>query len=181
MPHRSSLFCSSPSVHLPLERRASLFSFSPSLSLYPTSRAATLPLSIIFRPETQALFSLSLSPFITEAPVHVWRIPVSRSRAIDKVILITESCSSLISDRYNHKPPVLSRCILPLTETSFVPRRSQMQHFIHIINGAQSNSYLIIDYCISIKVKKSFRLLKLSKVKNMENIKRYLNFLYIKF
>lgn len=98
MPHRSSLFSSSPSILLPL--RIHSFPLAPFIRL----------------PRRLFLFRLYSAParnagsprsFITAAPVHIWRIPVSCSRAIDKVIPITESCSSLIFDRYNHKPRVL--------------------------------------------------------------------------
>jgi len=92
MPHRSSLFSSSPSILLPL--RIHSFPLAPFIRL----------------PRRLFLFRLysaparnagSLRSFITAALVHIRRIPIS-CRAIDKVIPITECCSSLISDRYNY-------------------------------------------------------------------------------
>lgn len=112
MPHRSSLFSSSPSILLPLRIRSS-----------PLTPFIRLPRRLfLFRLySTPARNADSLRSFITEAPVHVRHIPISRSRAIDKVIPITESYSSLISDRYNHKPLVsLSRSLSPLLSFSFI-------------------------------------------------------------
>jgi len=110
MPHRSSLFSSS--ALRPLTSRYAPF-LLPSLSLslflsafMQVSRRDSLPLSIIFRTDQKRSLLLSVSPSLPEPAVHVGRIPASRSRAIDKVILITEFCSSLISARCNHKSSI---------------------------------------------------------------------------
>lgn len=98
MPHRSSLFSSSPSILLPLRIRS-----------FPLAPFIRLPRRLfLFRLYSAPVRNAgSLRSFITEAPVHIRCIPISCSRTIDKVIPITESCSSLISDRYNHKSPIL--------------------------------------------------------------------------
>lgn len=114
MPHRSSLFSSSLSILLPLRIRS-----------FPLAPFIRLPRRLfLFRLySAPARNAGSLRSFITEAPVHIRRIPVSCSPAIDKVIPITESCSSLISDRYNHKPSCsLSLSLYLPFKTLFVPR-----------------------------------------------------------
>lgn len=125
MPHRSSLFSSSSPIFLSFSLSPSLspsfdtlLSFSLSLPLYPTSRRLFL-FRLYSAPAREkcrhSLSSLSLSPlslFLFRSSLITSSCPrLAHShlrRAIDKVILITESCFSLISDRYNHKPPVLS-------------------------------------------------------------------------
>lgn len=74
---------------------------------------------------------LLLSPVITEpAAVHV-----PCSRAIDKVILITESSFTLISDRYNYKP---SACSLNIN--IHFPKTFFVWHDIITIGGSSSSS-----------------------------------------